>query len=374
MAVTTITLKNLEKKYTLLEYLRPYGINAPCGGKGKCGKCMVKVNGEYVSACSTRMEGDASVEIPEMLYGSAKRAAVDIGTTNVVVLLDGKTLLKEPNAQQSYGADVLTRIEACRDGHGEELTNLIRNQVKRLTGEAELFIAGNTVMELLYQGYDVSSIGVPPFTPATLTPGRNMAPCVSGYVGGDIVAGLATVSEDPPYLFVDIGTNGEIALVGKNGIETCACAAGPAFEYGAAGLKGSEVIDEVARLKREGLLGKSGKLKGESILSQDDIHSVQLAKGAVRGAIETLLRNRKAERIFIAGDFGGALNIENAVEIGLLPECETAVLGNTSLKGAQAALEGTVDLNRIAGRCTYTDLSSSDDFSKYFLRYINFEQ
>ena len=374
MAVTTLTLKNLDKQYTLLEYLRPYGISAPCGGKGKCGKCLVKVNGQYVSACSTRMEGDISVEIDEPLYGSGVTAAVDIGTTNVVVLIDGKTLLKEPNAQRSFGADVLTRIEACRDGHGEELTSLIRNQVKRLTGNAELFISGNTVMELLYMGYDVTSIGVPPFTPATLTPGSNMAPCVSGYVGGDVVAGLATISEDPPYLFVDIGTNGEIALVEKDGIETCACAAGPAFEYGAAGLKGSEVIDEVARLKREGLLGKSGKLRGNSVLTQDDIHSVQLAKGAVRGAIETLLGNKKVDKLFIAGDFGGALNIENAVEIGLLPECDTTVLGNTSLKGAQAALDGRVNLKEIADRCTYTDLSSSKVFSNLFLRYLNFEQ
>ena len=31
--------------------LRP---DAPCGGLGKCGKCLVKINGEVVKACQIR--------------------------------------------------------------------------------------------------------------------------------------------------------------------------------------------------------------------------------------------------------------------------------------------------------------------------------
>ncbi len=39
--------------------LRP---DAPCGGLGKCGKCLVKINGEVVKACQVRIgEGETCV-------------------------------------------------------------------------------------------------------------------------------------------------------------------------------------------------------------------------------------------------------------------------------------------------------------------------
>lgn len=374
MSEITVKLHNLSADRPLLEYLRPYGIDARCGGRGKCGKCMVTVNGTAMLACESYIEGDAEVTVEEPLRGSCRYAAVDIGTTNVAVLLDGRTYMKEPNVQRSFGADVLTRIEACRAGHLDELSSMIRAQVERLTSGAErIFISGNTVMELIYAGIDVSSIGVPPFTPLTLNPGENMAPCVAGYVGGDTVAGLSTVDIAPPYLYVDIGTNGEIAFAEKDGITVCACAAGPAFEYGASGLKGSEVIDEIAGLLREGKIGKSGRLKGGSVLSQDDIHTVQLAKGAVRAAIETITEGRTYDTVVLAGDFGDAIVPENAFAIGLLPRKEIVQIGNASLKGAQSALRGETDLASIAERCSYVDLSSNNTFSQYFLRYTGFE-
>ena len=41
---------------TLLEAAVEAGISpdAPCGGKGSCGKCRVRVNGELVLACQTK--------------------------------------------------------------------------------------------------------------------------------------------------------------------------------------------------------------------------------------------------------------------------------------------------------------------------------
>ena len=38
--------------------------DAPCGGQGSCGKCLVKVNGNPVLACQTKVVGDCQVEIP----------------------------------------------------------------------------------------------------------------------------------------------------------------------------------------------------------------------------------------------------------------------------------------------------------------------
>ena len=38
--------------------------DAPCGGQGTCGKCLVKVDGKPVLACQTKVEKDCQVEIP----------------------------------------------------------------------------------------------------------------------------------------------------------------------------------------------------------------------------------------------------------------------------------------------------------------------
>ena len=46
--------------------------DAPCGGQGSCGKCLVKVNGNPVLACQTKVAGDCQVEIP----GRKKRGKI----------------------------------------------------------------------------------------------------------------------------------------------------------------------------------------------------------------------------------------------------------------------------------------------------------
>ena len=61
------------------------------------------------------------------------------------------------------------------------------------------------------------------------------APCVSGFVGGDITAGLLASGlgqRRGNFLFLDIGTNGEMALGGADGYLCCSVASGPAFEGG----------------------------------------------------------------------------------------------------------------------------------------------
>ena len=61
-----------------------------------------------------------------------------------------------------------------------------------------------------------------------------LSPCVAGYVGGDITAGLLSCGRllEGRSLFVDVGTNGEMALRCGDGFLCCAVATGPAFEGG----------------------------------------------------------------------------------------------------------------------------------------------
>lgn len=123
----------------------------------------------------------------------------------------------------------------------------------------------------------------------------HILPNVSAFVGADIVGGILSTfmwREDKTVLFVDLGTNGEIALGLRERLWACSAAAGPAFEgsrissgmrategaidkvkivnkfiaYRAIkdvkvrGICGSGLIDLIAELLKLGLINKSGKL------------------------------------------------------------------------------------------------------------------
>lgn len=114
--------------------------------------------------------------------GEGLDAACDIGTTTVVChLIDGKTgeklaTVSEPSAQRSFGADVLSRIQAAEAGKLEILKEQIIFQIAQMlrtlqkkTGRGEqihrLAVVGNTVMCHLFAGISPVSIGVTPFMP-----------------------------------------------------------------------------------------------------------------------------------------------------------------------------------------------------------------
>jgi len=263
-------------------------LDAPCGGKGLCGKCLVRLSpdGEQVPACRTTVTGDMDVYLPdetEMEIADAGIAvntidvrktprgaklgiAVDVGTTTVVVhLIDTVTgsriaTASGVNAQRAYGADVISRIQYCAENGHETLTLLIREQLASLirytcsiSGERTrdigyVSVAANTIMEHLVAGLSPVGMGIAPFSPVSLF-GEELpisgglptarsakvffAPAVSSYVGGDITAGmLAAGLEDTqgPAVYLDIGTNGEIVMKSGDTYYCCATAAGPAFE------------------------------------------------------------------------------------------------------------------------------------------------
>ena len=192
--------------------------------------------------------------------------AVDIGTTTVVArLLDCTSgemyaSVADINPQVLYGADVLSRIDACTRGNLAILTSLIRERLARLIEELlsqaalpdtpaskirRIAITGNTIMEHIVAGLSPESIGVSPFAPLSLFGDERLlagldapvwlAPTVSGYIGGDIVCGLlatGTLGANETFLFIDLGTNGELALFDGQRIHCCSTAAGPVFEGG----------------------------------------------------------------------------------------------------------------------------------------------
>ncbi|MBQ4459114.1 MAG: 2Fe-2S iron-sulfur cluster binding domain-containing protein, partial [Clostridia bacterium] len=184
--------------------LRENGValSAPCGGLGTCGKCVVRLNGSDVLACQTVVAEDCTVEVPEteetvvltrgISFGDVPTIdpvapgdllAVDIGTTTVAAfLLDGKTgeqlaTASLLNPQSSYGADVISRIQAAVDGSLEELQRLITDGVDSLVetlcetagrSPADIGVVslvGNPAMQQLFLGMEPGNLAAVPFDP-----------------------------------------------------------------------------------------------------------------------------------------------------------------------------------------------------------------
>ena len=256
--------------------------------------------------------------------------AFDLGTTTVVAtLLDldsGQPVAVRSmlNRQQPFGADVITRISATmmddtalaalRDRAHEtmaELTAEVCAEAEVAPGEVyEITVCGNVTMMQLALGIDPEPLSMAPFVVATHDfPPVQAAdfgvgvhprapafvfPSLGAYVGGDIVAGmLATgLTRDRRLrLFIDVGTNSEIALGSVDRVVATAAPAGPAFEAaqircgmraaeGAiegvqirddaltldvigdtdpVGMCGSGLVDAVAELAHCGLLDHSGR-------------------------------------------------------------------------------------------------------------------
>lgn len=189
---------------------------------------------------------------------------LDLGTTTVqarLVNIDKGEVLDEIsalNSQRSFGADVMSRIKAARDGKTGELFAAINNQTEgilrhfidkwKLPKIEQCNVSGNTTMLHLFCGDDPGAMGEAPYTPVFLEEryfsGKELnlsaerillLPGISAFIGSDIVAGLASssvVERNESSIFADIGTNGEIAVWKKNGkrLFCCSTAAGPCFE------------------------------------------------------------------------------------------------------------------------------------------------
>jgi uncharacterized 2Fe-2S/4Fe-4S cluster protein (DUF4445 family) len=266
-------------------------------------------------------------------------AAFDVGTTTVVVtLLDleaGQPVAVRSmlNKQQPFGGDVISRISATMLDPAAlgELQSRVQETLAELAAEAceeagvapeevyEISVCGNVTMTQLALGIDPEPLSMAPFVVAAhqMPPARAsefgprvheraptfVFPSVGAYVGGDIVAGLLATgltSDRRLRLFIDVGTNSEIALGSHERVVCTAAPAGPAFEAaqircgmraaeGAiegvkidqgelslqvigdvepAGICGSGLVDCVAEMVKAGLLDHSGRFVAEDDLEK----------------------------------------------------------------------------------------------------------
>ena len=251
--------------------LRP---DAPCGGKGTCGKCRVMLEGKEVLSCQTPVDRDMVVftsqteKVKILTSGYTVRTqpdgtddyvlAFDIGTTTLVAyLLDGHTgtLLAQGscmNSQSQFGADVISRIQYALEEGSEALSGCIRSAMEQLAVEVSAkagiavekitttAIVGNTAMHHLLLNIDPKPLVTPPYMPAVsealelgTTCKARILPNIAGFVGGDTVGCMVSTRFDKVEeltLLIDIGTNGEMVMGNKHRRIACSTAAGPAFE------------------------------------------------------------------------------------------------------------------------------------------------
>jgi uncharacterized 2Fe-2S/4Fe-4S cluster protein (DUF4445 family) len=464
----------------LQDILFPYGVEFPCGGRGRCRRCRVRVTAGHVSAagqdhiltaeeiaagyrlaCRARADGDATLEIAQwdtvILADDSAFAftpqeglgvAVDLGTTTLVAqLLDLATarvlgVRVALNPQVAHGADIMSRVEFALQGGAARLAEAVRVEVGNLVSGlgarapiARIHVVGNTVMHHLFCGIDVEPLSHYPFEPVRDgleifraselgwrmdgDPEVRFLPCLGGFVGSDILAGLLatrmTASAELIAL-LDLGTNGEIAVGNREGICCASMAAGPAFEGGRIsmgmraatgaiaevravngrlechtlgggeprGLCGSGLVDAVAAGLELGLIAPSGRLTGGAKvleiggpvrLVQSDIRELQLAKAATAAGMEIVLSRRGVKRedlhrIYLAGAFGNYLNRASARRIGLIdfPLEGIEPAGNTALLGAKLSLFS--DLPR--PRVIHVPLGADAEFQDRYVAAMGF--
>ena len=214
---------------TVLEYSTPTYLSTlfasghipfamPCGGRGSCHKCKVRVQGQispitkeeasYLTdeeiaqgiryACMTTVYGDAEVTLPDTSaarivsagqlpvfalapWADGYGAAFDIGTTTVAAylyrLVDGKQLASasQKNPQVTFGGDVISRITHALHGGSATLAEAVRGCINELLHSLcqaggismqelhALVLSGNTAMEYLLMGANPASIAQAPF-------------------------------------------------------------------------------------------------------------------------------------------------------------------------------------------------------------------
>lgn len=263
----------------------------------------------------------------------------------------------------------------------------------------------------------------------------SLPPLIGGFVGSDALACLAYFNFDridAPVAVIDLGTNGEVLVTNGKTILAASTAAGPAFEgvniscgmravdgavtraslVGSSlaletiggeaplGLTGSGLLSAVHQFRLAGVIEASGRIspelsrwvharesphKGREIwlsedghlsLTQWDVRELQKAKGAIRAALDILLQRLKIspsnlQRLILTGSFGGQVDIESALALGMIPPVRESVITcvpNGAGLGAASFLsdKGFLRAISLAVRAQQIDLDRDAEFSHHF--------
>lgn len=250
------------------------------------------------------------------------------------------------------------------------------------------------------------------------------APLIASHVGADTAADLVAVDLEGGTgirMLVDIGTNTEVVVTDGTRYLAASCPAGPAFEGGLvrfgmpgadgaiesvrldgdgfafetighedpAGICGSGLVDILAELRRADWMNTEGRFRdgldeytvapAQGItFSRSDASLLAQAKAANACGQRILLRRLgvtadQVDRVYLAGGFANAVNVVNAIEIGLLapvPVERVERVGNAALHGAAALLLSATRrdaLEALVARIEHVELEVETDFFDLFV-------
>ncbi|MDD5130288.1 MAG: ASKHA domain-containing protein [Candidatus Omnitrophica bacterium] len=175
------------------------------------------------------------------------------------------------------------------------------------------------------------------------------------------------------------------------------------------GICGSGYIDLLSEMLKVGIIDKAGKIKAEGrrirttdtgkefvvcfkedirsqadiVINEADIENLKRSKGAIYSACAILVKHLDLEfsavhTIFIAGGFGTYLDIEKAINIGLLPDLPHSkfiFIGNSSLAGSREVLlsnQAKTMADSLALKITYFELSVNPEYMEEYSQALFF--
>jgi len=390
---------------------------------------------------------------------SSASLLLDLGTSRLElssIKPDGTLdrIVAHANPQGNFGTDIIARAQAATT-HPRALKDMRQNLAAALhkgclefdidpldaARPFSLTIAGNTVMLCLFAGNGFESTLTPenwtrPILPelrdedpfwkdALPAAGIDLIAPVGGFVGSDLVAGLiaARLTEgSDPALFVDFGTNSEVALWSGSQLWIASAAGGPAFEgcglsnvipagpgairncrVGASGHLDAVTIDNkapigfcttgmidvVSAFLRRGWIDERGNIVHSPNLNlpfpwhlqKPDLDYLQRAKAGIGATIDLLLDRAKIppsalRRVCLAGQVGEFINPESARALGIVPFValeHVESLSHAPLRGAALwALSDTIRSRacRMASRSILISPALEDQFEDRFIEHL----
>ena len=286
--------------------LRP---DAPCGGLGKCGKCLVKIDGEVVKACQVRAGGEPEHKeyIVETLERSGDEKILTDGFNREVVFAPGVRMEKvvlekaKPGEKRSDWQrllDVLAETDSGVEPERMEADLKLSGELYGMRRDSDdwyVIYSGRRIMELRKEA------------------GRR---CLVAFdIGTTTIAGYLLDGEDGRTLAVESRMNPQ-AQYGADVIMR----ANYALEHG---------TDVLSQCIREAVNEMLGVLAGAAGISRDDIFQVCIVGNTCMhhlflgispaSLVHAPYTPAVSERLVLnAGDYG--LDVQRKAELIMLPD------------------------------------------------------
>lgn len=283
--------------------LRP---DAPCGGLGKCGKCLVKINGEVVKACQVRIsEGETCVV--ETLDRAGSEKILTDGFNREVVFEPGLRMVQvelekarpgEKRSDWQRLLDELAEMDSDVEPERMEVDLKLAGELYGMRRDSDdwyVIYSGRRILEMRKQA------------------GRR---CLAAFdIGTTTIAGYLLDSEDGRILAVESRMNPQ-AQYGADVIMR----ANYALEHG---------TDVLSRCIREAVNEMLGVLAGDAGISREDIFQVCIVGNTCMhhlflgispaSLVHAPYTPAVSERLVLnAGDYG--LDVQRKAELIMLPD------------------------------------------------------